>query len=99
MAYKVEHYDDSFSQHGTLEEAIEEAGKRLEPWRDGKDFIGRQTFDPSEEGGMYAFVCNECCEATDAESYITLVEEKLETLPPADDAWVRANGTTTFGGD
>jgi len=98
MAYKVEHYDDTVSHHETLEEAIEEAGKRLEPWRDGKDFIGRQKWDPDEEGGMYVFVCTEFCEDTDAESYITLVEKPVELLP-ADDAWARANGTTTFGGD
>lgn len=76
--FKVEHYDDSVTEHATLDEALQETTKRLEPWREGKDFVWPQRandvhFANIAEGGAYVFVCNSVCEATDAESFITVV--------------------------
>lgn len=78
--FKVEHYDYSVTEHETLKAALSEATKRLEPWREGKDFVfpyraDDVRFADIEECGSYVFVCNNCCEATDCESYITVVEK------------------------
>jgi hypothetical protein len=76
--FQVAHYDDTTSTHDTLEEALAEAKSRLEPWREGKDFVfpchaNDPLFASIDDLGASVFVCNNVREATDAESYITVV--------------------------
>lgn len=68
--YQVKHYDGTISLHAALDEALQEASARLEPWRDESDRIARQQDESRDSCISRVLVVNGVGEPTDAASYI-----------------------------
>ena len=69
--WKVSHYDGTISLHGELENALAEATRRLEPWRDPSDRIACQQNETSGSQLSRVLVINSVSEPTDAASYVS----------------------------
>lgn len=76
--FKVLHYDDTISLHGDIDQAIEEAKKRLEPWRDKGDRTVRQVDETPGTGINRVIVVTSVGEPTDAESLISPCGEWID---------------------